>query len=108
MSVGFPKRTPKALEYPYSFSVEKAMRKMYVSLSEKDKRRYAAIEVLKLPHGGRQYICDILGCTTKTVDRGRRELNVEELGPSRKIRQSGGGAKKQIDKIPFIDDFFLR
>jgi hypothetical protein len=32
---------------PYTSSVEKEMKKFFDSLSEKDKRRYAAIETLK-------------------------------------------------------------
>ncbi len=39
--------------HPYDAAVEDRMVMFYDSLSEKDKRRYAAIEVLKLPYGGR-------------------------------------------------------
>ena len=44
---------------PYSPEIEQAMRSFYDSLSEKDRRRYAAIEVAKLGYGGVEYIaCD--------------------------------------------------
>ncbi|MBF0452960.1 MAG: hypothetical protein HQK75_19825 [Candidatus Magnetomorum sp.] len=43
------------------------MKRFYDSLNEKDRRRYAGIEALKLGHGGRTYIAEILGCCTKTV-----------------------------------------
>ena len=36
----------------YSNSIESEMKKFYKSLSEKDKRRYAAIEAHKLGWGG--------------------------------------------------------
>lgn len=36
----------------YSKEIESEMVKFYDSLSEKDKRRYAAIEAKKLGHGG--------------------------------------------------------
>ena len=36
----------------YTDEVVKLMRKFYASLSEKDRRRYAAIEAKKLGHGG--------------------------------------------------------
>jgi hypothetical protein len=35
----------------YSFEVENQMLQFYESLSEKDKRRYAAVESMKLAHG---------------------------------------------------------
>ena len=38
----------------YSAAVERHMVKLYESLSEKDRRRYAAVEAEKLGHGGVQ------------------------------------------------------
>lgn len=43
----------------YSDEIEKDMQSLYESLSEKDRRRYAAIEAKKLGHGGIVY-CDIV------------------------------------------------
>ena len=36
----------------YFPEIEHAMQRYYHSLSEKDRRRYAAIEAIKLGHGG--------------------------------------------------------
>ena len=36
----------------YSLEIEHTMQRYYHSLSEKDRRRYAAIEAIKLGHGG--------------------------------------------------------
>ena len=36
----------------YSAHIEHHMRMLYQSLSEKDRRRYAAVEAEKLGHGG--------------------------------------------------------
>src|SRR5689334_7654044 len=78
----------------YSREVEEAMKSFYEMLSEKDRRRYAAIEALKLGHGGQKYICEVLGCDAGTVKRGSEELeNGSELSKER-IRKNGGGAKK--------------
>ncbi len=44
----------------YSDEIEKDMRSLYDSLSEKDRRRYAAIEAKKLGHGGVVYIATLL------------------------------------------------
>ena len=63
---------------PYKKTIEEGMQNFYDSLSEKDKCRYAAIEALKLPHGGHQYICDLLGCDTKTIRQGLSDLENEE------------------------------
>ena len=41
------------------------MQRLFKTLSEKDKRCYAAIEVEKLPHGGTDYIAKFLELTTK-------------------------------------------
>ncbi|MCA1837503.1 MAG: hypothetical protein LC674_01595, partial [Actinobacteria bacterium] len=41
-------------------------REYYQSLSEKDRRRFAAIEAIKLGHGGIRYIANVLGCDPHT------------------------------------------
>lgn len=62
----------------YGKTAEEGMVNFYDSLSEKDRRRYAAVEALKLPHGGRTYICDLLGCDLKTMQQGMLDLEQEE------------------------------
>ena len=42
----------------YRPEIEQAMQKYYATLSEKDQRRYAAIEALKLGQGGQSYIAN--------------------------------------------------
>ena len=51
------------------------MKAFYDSLSEKDRRRYAAIEAAKLGHGGIEYIATVLGCDPKTIRHGQQELD---------------------------------
>jgi hypothetical protein len=64
----------------YGHSVEEGMVIFYDSLSEKDRRRYAAIEVQKLSYGGQQYISRLLGCDEKTIQQGLLDLaNEDEL-----------------------------
>lgn len=47
---------------------------------EKDRRRYTAIEVQKLPYGGQKYISKLLGCDEKTIQQGLLDLaNEDEL-----------------------------
>ena len=99
----------KANEFrPYDRDTEIAMKKFYDSLSEKDKRRYAGIEALKLGHGGQKYIAKLLGCSRGTVKKGACE--VSDLPPQevdRRIRQAGGGRKKYSEKWSNIDEQFL-
>ena len=45
---------------PYPPEIESQMHNFYQSLSEKDRRRYAAIEAKKLGYGGIRYICRVL------------------------------------------------
>jgi hypothetical protein len=91
----------------YSHEIEEAMKNFYETLSEKDKRRYAAIEALKLGHGGQKYICQVLSCDPGTVKRGTEELQNGSEVPKERIRKTGGGGKKIIEKIENIDEMFL-
>jgi hypothetical protein len=50
------------------------MKTFVASLSEHDRRGYAAIEAFKLGYGGIGYIADLLGCSERTVRRGLAEL----------------------------------
>jgi hypothetical protein len=60
---------------PYHPSIEQKMKKFYETLSEKDRRRYAGVEAMKLGRGGVAYLSRVLGCSRKTVIRGLKELN---------------------------------
>ena len=58
----------------YDQETEATMRSFYKSLSEKDRRRYAGLEALKIGHGGRNYIAEVLGCSRRTVSKGASEV----------------------------------
>jgi hypothetical protein len=59
---------------PYPAVIEETMKEFYASLTEKDQRRYAGIEGLKLGRGGVAYITRVLGCSRKTVLKGVKEV----------------------------------
>ncbi len=61
----------------YSNEIILQMRNFYRSLSEKDRRRYAAVESIKFGYGGITYICKVLGCDQGIVSRGIKELKEE-------------------------------
>jgi hypothetical protein len=77
----------------FEAKIEEHMRDYFGSLNEKDRRRYAGLEAIKLGHGGVTYISDILGCDRKTVRKGIDEiLDPPELESGR-IRKKGGPEK---------------
>jgi hypothetical protein len=59
---------------PYSNEVEQSMKDFFNSLSEKDSRRYAAVEAQKLGRCGISYIAKLLGCSRTTIYAGLKEL----------------------------------
>lgn len=91
----------------YSQEVENQMKSFYESLSEKEKRRYAALEASKLGHGGQRYICTLLGCSPTTLRVGREEMLHGSNVPKGRIRRSGGGKKRIMEKVENIDEIFL-
>jgi transposase len=93
----------------YSPEIEQAMQKYYATLSEKDQRRYAAIEALKLPPAEHSYIAQLLGCSLKTVRRGLADLAAlpEEPQYEPAVRKPGGGRKGYATTHPDIDAQFL-
>jgi hypothetical protein len=91
----------------YSEEIEEQMRKFYGNVSEKEKRRYAALETEKLGYGGQKYICGLLGCSPTTLRVGREELLHGSSTPEKRVRRPGGGRKKIREKIAGIDEIFL-
>jgi len=93
---------------PYPPEIEAQMRNFYQSLSEKDRRRYAAIEAKKLGYSGISYICRVVRCNDRTIARGMSEL--EKLLPKneKRIRLPGGGRKSILTTTPELDGAFQR
>lgn len=81
----------------YEPDIEQSMRDFYNSLSEKDRRRYAAIEAKKLRHGGIRYIAQVLGCDVKTVAGGLEEIpELADGDPlAGRVRAEGAGRPKK-------------
>ena len=73
----------------YPLEAEEAMRCLFESLSERERRLYAAMEALKLGRGGRHYLAQVLGCDEKTIRRGIRELSHPSRLPPRRSRKKG-------------------
>jgi hypothetical protein len=80
----------------YTAEIEAQMRNFYNSLSEQHRRRYAAVEALKLGYGGITYICSVLRCDPGTVARGIEELSESLPKKEQSIRKPGGGRKSTL------------
>jgi hypothetical protein len=78
----------------YGMQVERMMKRLYRSLSEKDRRRYAAVEAAKLGHGSVDYVARLLGCDAKTIGQGRMDLELEEDPAADRVRKKGGDADR--------------
>jgi hypothetical protein len=92
----------------YAPRIERMMKRLYDSLAEDDRRRYAAIESTKLGHGGIEYISRVLQCDPKTIRRGLAELEeTADLDTSR-VRKEGGGRKKLVDLSANLEANFFK
>lgn len=73
----------------YPVDIETKMQRLYCWLSEKDRRRYAAVEAAKLGHGGVEYIARVLSCDPKTIRQGLKELEEPEDPAAGRVRKKG-------------------
>lgn len=75
----------------YERRVEVQMVNFYRSLSEKDRRRYAAVEAGKLGHGGVAYIAALFACDPDTIRRGLADVqSLPEDEAEGRVRKKGG------------------
>jgi hypothetical protein len=73
----------------YPVDVETKMQRFFGWLSEKDRRRYAAVEAAKLGHGGVEYVARVLSCDPKTIRQGLTELEAPEDPAAGRVRKKG-------------------
>jgi hypothetical protein len=92
----------------YSPEIEAQKEAFYQSLSEKDRRRYAAIEANKLGRGGLRYMAQVLRCDRHTVAQGVQELADPVALPQVRIGRTGGGRKDAQESIPGLAAAFLQ
>jgi hypothetical protein len=78
----------------YAPEVKRMMKRLFGSLKESDRRRYAAVGAAASGHGGIEYIAGILGCDPNTIRLGLGELGGEndlDTGRSPKKGAAGNG-----------------
>ena len=75
----------------YAVDTEQRMQGLYRSLSEKDRRRYAAIEAEKVGPGGLSYVSKLFGCDPETVKHGQEDLaQLPHDEAAGRVRKKGG------------------
>lgn len=78
----------------YKPEVEKRMKRLFATLSEKDRRRYAAVEADKLGYGGGEYIGSLFAVDPKTIRQGLADLDETEDPAIGRIRKRGADEKR--------------
>ena len=92
----------------YMRDIELKMEWLYATLSEKDRRRYAAIEVAKLGHGGTQYIANLFDIDPKTIRHGLSEFELPDDPAQGRIRKGGAGRKDVIESSATLQENFAK
>jgi hypothetical protein len=90
-----------AFDKRFDAATEQNMRNFFATLTEKDQRRFAALEARQVGHGGIQYVAEVLGCARRTIERGLAELEDLPNDPAAgRIRRPGAGRKKKSPPLP--------
>jgi hypothetical protein len=97
----------------YDPAHEGSMRVYCQSLPEDHRRRYAAVEALKIGYGGVAYVSRVLGMSRRTIYTGIRELeqmsNDDADHPQRpsgdadRVRRRGGGRPPISEREPMLE-----
>ena len=77
----------------YETAIEIKMQRLFASLSEKDRRRYAGVEAAKLGFGGIEYVSTLFDTDPKTVRRGLQELDLTDDPASDRVRKKRWGSE---------------
>jgi transposase len=78
----------------FEFAIEEHEDFFFSQLTERGKRQYAGLEAMKLGYNGVKIIAKRFGLHEHTIRKGKKELLERSLPPPNKIRQKGGGRKK--------------
>lgn len=88
------------LTKPWGAAVEKNVRDFYETLSEKDRRRFAAVPARQVGYGGVRAMAEVLGGSRRTIERGLAELDELPHDPAvGQVRRSGAGRKKSPARL---------
>ena len=80
----------------FNYDMEKHDKFFYSQLSERGRRQYAGLEAMKLGYNGVAIISQKYGINRHTVRKGKTELLEQTVPPVGRVRQKGGGRKKNF------------
>jgi hypothetical protein len=78
----------------FEYDTVKHEKFFYSQLSERQKRLFVALKAMEIGYYGVQEVSQKFDIHQHTVRRGKKELLLETVPPAKKIRQKGGGRKK--------------
>ena len=78
----------------YTKAIERQMIRFFNTLSEKDRRRYAAVEAGKLGHGGGEYVAELFNIDPATIRQGVADLDVPSDPAAGRVRKKGVAANE--------------
>ena len=81
----------------YAPGIERMMKRLFDSLSENDRRRYAAIEATKLGHGGIEYIAQRAAVRSQDHPPGTGGTGRDGRPGHESCPKKGGGRKRLIE-----------
>ena len=85
----------------FDAAIEQNIRDFFATLSEKNQRRFAALEAKQLGYGGVKYVAEVLDCSRRTIERGLAELDELANDPAAgRVRRPGAGRKKRLRPAP--------
>jgi hypothetical protein len=94
---------PFQFQQSYPPDVAEHMRNCFASLSEKDRRRYAAVEVVQWGQGGITSISQLFDGSPELMEHGLQDLQQLPHDPAgERMRRPGGGKKKTEANQPEV------
>src|SRR5215469_14591963 len=85
--------------------MEKHIKTILPLLDERQARLFLGSIAKELGHGGVKRVCAISGVSAKTVIKGKKELDSDDILGAGRVRKSGGGRKKLQDEYPKLLDW---
>jgi len=69
-------------------------KRFYLSLNERQRRHFAALQAKEIGHGGIKQISEAFGISVVTIRSVIRQLQANDQLPPDRVRKVGGGRKK--------------
>jgi hypothetical protein len=78
----------------FEYGIDKHEQFFFEQMNERDKRLYLGLEAMKLGYNGVAEVSRKYNTHKHTVRRGKKELLEQKVLPPKRVRQKGGGRKK--------------